>query len=608
MTSGVALKTQAERPASRFDRTYYFPPEWNELVAEFLALFHRYSYILKPLEGGPWFSANETWALTDTEILKAIALVHPKYIIGTRAGRATRFALLDIDAGSKYHNKESIDNIRQILSNAGIAQTVVYRSSHSDGWHLYIFFDEPVSSKDLRKQLIQLLQLKGITIAKGTLEVFPHPGQGSQGQGLRLPLQPGFGWLDQKDLELEYDRLEFSATKALTYFMDEVHCSANSRHAFHRMKRYVEDLMANRESIKSQYQEKLPSKQPGVVVPFKKSIKTVTAHSDNAAAEVEMVFGTTPPGMLPDIWSRGREFAADGLTGPSQRADAIFCLNHYLFYGDPEQGKPALGYGYADERAWAVEQILQDKHNGQSKDITRGTSDALAQITRAANWIPPHKRGEEVTRYESKVPIAYIRHNANQAADACKRIQKALDEFTEANQPFSIRDLKEKSGCWEKTLYNHQDLWRPVQERLRANHFAGVAPEYNAGEGAGPQETCPPAQPSTKIAPPGLLAARQIAYEISRRAQKEKEKQQKAAARRSNASESEWVDRVASLTSEKPSEVPIERLKSLVIVLIHYLSISPCEESARSLQMYIQDVKKELSLRHLGVTEKPESG
>ena len=148
MTSGVAKKAQADRPTPRFDRALYFPAEWNELVAEFLALFHRYSYILKPLDGGPWFSANESWALTDTEILKAIALAHPKYLIGTRAGRASRFAVLDIDAGSRYHNRESIDQIRRTLSDAGLSHTVIYQSSNSGGWHLYIFFNEPISSKD----------------------------------------------------------------------------------------------------------------------------------------------------------------------------------------------------------------------------------------------------------------------------------------------------------------------------------------------------------------------------------------------------------------------------------------------------------------------------
>lgn len=579
------------------------------MIDQFVALFHRYSYILKPVTGGAWFSADERWSLTDTEILKAICCVHPKYILGTRAGRATRFAVLDIDAGSKYHNIESLDLIRQILASAGIGQTVVYRSSYSDGWHLYIFFDEPISSKDLRNQLVQLLTLKGFEIAKGKLEVFPHPGQGSSiGQGLRLPMQPGFAWLDQRTLDIDHDRLECTQTKALTYFLDEVEMRSNTRHNFHRMKSHVENMAAQREAILSQYKEQAP-KQPGVVLPFKRPDRNKNQSTGSESTDVASVFGTLPPGIMPDIWSRGRDYAGDGLTGPAQRADAIFCLNHYLFYGDPEHGKPALGYGYADERAWAVEQILQDKHNGQSKDITRRTSDSLAQVTRAANWIPPHKRGEELKAYETKMPIAYQRHNANLAADARKRIQAALDEFKEAGQPFSIRDLMKKSGCWEKTVYNHEDLWRPVQDELRKDRFAAVAPEYNAGEGAGSQKTCPPAQSVSKIAPPGLLAARQIVFEISRRAQRDKQKQLKATASVSRASETDWLDRVNVLTEKEPSEVPLERIKSLIVVLIHYLSIAPCEETATSLQKYIQNLRLELASRQSGPEEiQPDSG
>lgn len=608
MKSGVALLTQAEQPVPRFNRANYFPPDWQEMVSQFLSLFHRYSYILKPIDGGAWFSANESWALSDTEILKAISGVHPKYVLGTRAGRATRFAVLDIDAGSKYHNKESVDQIRQILASTGIEKTVVYRSSYSDGWHLYIFFDEPISSKDLRNQLVQLFTLKGFEVAKGKLEIFPHPGQGASiGQGLRLPLQPGFAWIDQQTFELEYDRAEFSPTKALTYFLDELEMCSNTRNNFHRMKSTVERLNATREQIVAQFKEKPAEQKPGVVLPFKRPVKD-SAATEVGSTDLACVFGALPPGIMPDIWTKGRQYASTGLTGPAQRADAIYCLNHYLFYGDPEHGKPALGYGYADERAWAVEQILHEKHNGQSKDITRATSDSLAQITRAANWIPPHKRGEELKPYEIKMPVAYIRHNAKQAADARQRIQKALDEFVELKQPFSIRDLMQKSGCWEKTLYRHEDLWRGVQEKLRNQRFAAVAPEYNAGEGAGSQKTCPTHQPTEKITPAGLLAARRIVHEISMRTEREKQRKLKSALRRSEASENDWVDKIKVLTEKRPSELPIERLKSLLVVLIHYLNLAPCEEEATSLHAFIQQMKIEIQSRNSLHEIKPESG
>ncbi|MBK8225220.1 MAG: hypothetical protein IPK73_29765 [Candidatus Obscuribacter sp.] len=85
-------------------------------MAEFLGLFHRYSYIYKSKFGGEWFSAQEKWCLSDTEILKAIACEHPKFILGTRAAKASRFAVLDIDAGSKYHNSKSLEKLVATLS------------------------------------------------------------------------------------------------------------------------------------------------------------------------------------------------------------------------------------------------------------------------------------------------------------------------------------------------------------------------------------------------------------------------------------------------------------------------------------------------------------
>lgn len=60
-------------------------------VAQFLELFHRFGYIYKPLSGSSWYSADERWKLPDSEILKAIACVHPKFFIGCRAGKSTRF-------------------------------------------------------------------------------------------------------------------------------------------------------------------------------------------------------------------------------------------------------------------------------------------------------------------------------------------------------------------------------------------------------------------------------------------------------------------------------------------------------------------------------------
>ena len=109
-------------------------------MAQFVELFHPYDYIYRPLNGGTWSSANEKWRLTGTEIIKAISCANDTFYIGTRAGKKTRFAIFDIDTKSKYHNKQQLDRLLDVLSKAGLTRSSLFRSSFSGGWHLYIFF------------------------------------------------------------------------------------------------------------------------------------------------------------------------------------------------------------------------------------------------------------------------------------------------------------------------------------------------------------------------------------------------------------------------------------------------------------------------------------
>ena len=159
--------------------------------------------------------------------------------------------------------------------------------------------------------------------------------------------------------------------------------------------------------------------------------------------------------------ANGREYAARGLTGPSQRAEAIFCLSHYLFYGDPEFDKSPLGYGYETERAWVIEQLLKAKHNQQSKDINGARADALAQIERASNWVPTHKRDNNTVAYEPVIPDSWVRHNQNLREKSRAKIERAVVDIVQHRRSFSVRDLANSAGVCEKTLYKHKDLWGP---------------------------------------------------------------------------------------------------------------------------------------------------
>jgi len=555
-------------------------------VGEFLSLFHRFGYIYKPLAGGSWLSANEKWRLTDSEVLKAVACAHPKFFLGCRAGKATRFAVLDIDAGSPYHTKRQLDRLLAVLAGAGLSRSVLYRSSFSGGWHLYIFFDEPVASAELRRYLVELLKLHDFDLAKGSLEVFPHPGKESLGLGLRLPLQPGWAWLDRQTLEVVHDRSDLSPTAALELFIDDLNGDSNTYADFRRLKSYVEQLRSRRDAVTG------GGGGPAKVVPIR---STRGAHADDSFGDfVRSVFQEMPPGINPDSWYRGRLYHLSGLQAPSQRADAIFCLSHYLFYGDPSRELPALGYGYEQEREWAIREFLSRRHNGQSKDINRGRPDALSQVERSAHWRPPHRRDGEQIKYSDKRPVAWIRENVNRKADARKRIEGALDSLKQLRRSFTTVELQEKAGCSRRTLYDHADIWRKDYEDLAEGFFAICTDEYNAVVGAACSESTPPSTQPDQIMPPGRLAARRVAYEVKMRAErKEAAKENEVVASR-RAAEDQWRDRVEALTSESVSELTVERLKVLLVVLSGYLGTAPCEEDAVSLLRYVQELREEL--------------
>ena len=583
---GLAAQVCPEK-SLRFAREKYFPADWKLCTEQFLSLFHRYGYIYRSLSGGSWYSAEERWKLTDSEILKAIAGVHPRYFLGCRSGRATRFAVIDIDAGSKYHTSQQLRKILAVLSSAALSRTSLFRSSYSGGWHLYIFFAEPISSSDLRRQLVSLLELNGFEIAKGTLEIFPHRGDASLGQGLRLPLQPGWAWLSKETLEVELERSELSATKALELFVDALDGDSHSYADFRKLKEYVLSL----EQRKANLELLCGRTETGNVIPLR-----LSESAGEFTSFVKAIFRQLPPGMNADTWYKGRLFHLNGLSGPSQRAEAIFCLSHYLFYGDPSRELPALGYGYEEERRWAIEHYLESRHNGQSRDINAGKADATNQADRVANWRPRHKKDVE-QKYTTKRSISWVKENANRQTDARKRIKSALEVVKSGRRPFTTTELQEKAGCSRTTLYKHQDLWRKDYEDLADGFFESCTHEYNAVEGAASAESTPLPSVIEKIAPPGLLAARRIAYEISLRSQKDRVKKEKSAFGEKEAAEKQWRDRVASLTEKRPSELTRERSKTLLTVLASYLMVAPCEETAQMLQAYIRDLREDLKLR-----------
>jgi hypothetical protein len=597
-TSSSISRAGSAGTREKFDREKFFPSGWQLGTPEFLSLFHRYGYICKPINGGSWFSPDEKWQLTDTEILKAIACAHPRFFIGTRSGRATRFAVIDIDAGSKYHDIKQVHKIQAALKDAGIAKSILYRSSMSGGWHLYIFFSELISSKDLHNQLVSLLVLHSFRIAKGTLEVFPSPGDGSLGYGLRLPLQPGWAWLNQETGEVSDYREDMHSMEALGMFMADLAEGSNSRHDFHQLKRHFEELQSKKEKLQRRQADPPVEKMAAQVIPIR---RTEASRADpEAEALVISIFKHLPPNINPADWLRGRQYYMQGLTGPSQRADAIFSLGHYFFYGDPETDLRAMGYGYESQRQWLIEEILRTKHNNCSDDISAGRADALAQVERAAHWRPAPRREKAERQYKPEVPLQWVRANAKRKSDARKRIVQAVNELSADNKSFSLRQLRQAAKCSMDTIYKHKDLWQADYEDVASDFFAGDPGEYNAVEEAACPKLQPPSTTESKATPPGLLAARRIAYEIGMRSNWRKKKSGKQTREQRQSNDEGWRARtdVAVLEAAEP-DTPLEKLVAIANALTFYLLTAPSEEDANALHAQIGVLKRQIRRRQV---------
>jgi hypothetical protein len=563
-------------------------------VSEFLELFHRYAYIYKPIGADNWVSANETWHLDDSAILKAISLQNPNYFIGARSGNKTKFAVLDIDTESKYHNEEGLNRILETLTRAGLKESFLFQSSDSGGWHLYIFFDEKIPSLTLYQQLTKLFKLTGVEVSKGTLEIFPHPSYASVGMGLRLPLQHGFAWLDKKTLEVEEQREWLSATKALELFVDCATGGANSYADYLALKAHVCELTAAAAVT--------PAQEENNIVPIRAGKPFSSEHDIFVAS----LFGHLPLNIDAETWQKGRQFHLQGLTARSQRAEAAFCLGHYFFYGDPSRSLPALGYADADNRERLIQEFLIANHNGFSKDIARGRADATAQITRMANWVPTRRRNGEIETYKATPPISWVRENAKRKNGARRRIEEALTALQIRKRPFSTVELQKAAGCGRDTLYKHADIWRQEYEDLADGFFAACPDEYNVIEQelvASPLENIDefPSSPVLREeAPIGLVAARQVVFELSLKGRKEVQIGQQLDLDQRDKTEQRWRSKVAGLTSEFPPMLSFQELNYRLFTLSSLLTVAPYEEDAVALLLYVRQLRRELETRRNG--------
>ncbi len=386
-----------------------------------------------------------TGPLEDHQILGVIADGGRGLLRGCYWAEQTRFAVLDVDAQSKYHSAQELVKLQQKLAAVGLTATP-YRSSESGGWHLYIFFNDWAECSEVENNIKAWLKAHAYEIKSGTLEIFPS------GNALRLPLQPGFAWLDQEGNVIRA-REETTRDEALASFLFALeNNSGNWSEAKNRIESQLEAAAAAAGG-------------------------SVQAHEEAISHEgFEKLFNS---GIITEVWEKGRKAWREGLEANGERHDAVLAVGHYLWYGDEEAGVAAVPGARHDEyRARLIEEWLKKKHNGCCRHITEGNwKEVGEQIRRATIW-----RREEKYKERSPYPLTerllkrllahyrqtgkvwtveeYKTANEGKLANARQRISEAVAQCLQSGQQISRKTLEKLTGCSPNTLRKHGDLWR----------------------------------------------------------------------------------------------------------------------------------------------------
>ena len=196
---GVGAKLQPKRshPSPQFQSVI-------EGEDAFLSLFlHRHDYIWAAY---PQPTAKPEWQTESRHPLSDRLMLQGGYLYGVRFGAKTKYLLLDIDIGSRYHPRHdpfAIAHLVAALEPLGITDYIAITSSYSGGIHLYFPIDKLKKSHELAQAVQTLLERSGFAIAPGQLELFPRDRGFADGKpllhaGHRLPLQLGSYLLNQE--------------------------------------------------------------------------------------------------------------------------------------------------------------------------------------------------------------------------------------------------------------------------------------------------------------------------------------------------------------------------------------------------------------------------
>ncbi|OPZ89647.1 MAG: hypothetical protein BWY75_01072 [bacterium ADurb.Bin425] len=387
-------------------------------------------------------------ALDDGQIMGVMSDEGRGLYRGLYWGEETRHGVLDIDAGSKYHDALELRELVRKFAAVGLP-LVPYQSSDTGGWHLYFYLTEWAKSEEVEGTIRKYLKANSYSILAGTLEIFPS------GNALRLPLQKGFGWLSS-DGQLEVRREELTFGQALALFYND-----------------LEENKRNWGEVQSLIERALSSAGAGVAG---------GAQEREDSVSIEGLEGLYKRGVNWEKWQRGKRYWQDGLTEPNQRHDAILTIGHYLWFGDEAIGLRALPLQRnAGKRAELIKDWLVEKHNGHSEEVIKGRwSEIEADIERAAWWTnqralisqnqkqyEPYQLTDRLLKrlkwlHKQTGKLFTIEElakaNIERGQDARHRIAVAVAQLEAENQEIDISKVARRAKACHKTVAKHRDL------------------------------------------------------------------------------------------------------------------------------------------------------
>jgi hypothetical protein len=401
--------------------------------------------------------------ISDAQILGVMSDEGRGLLRGCYWGEWTRHGVLDIDQGSKYHSAQELQKLLRVFEAVGLSLSI-YRSSESGGWHLYFYFDSYVLSQEVETTIKNYLRASGYEIKSGTLEIFPS------GNALRLPLQRGFAWLDS-DGTLDVSREELSQEQALALFYSN-----------------VLENQKNWSQAKELIESQIRSAGRGAGAGVQAHEEAISNHGFD---------GLFFKGVDLDKYERGRNYWLSGLSGKSERHDAILSIGHYLWYGDPEAGVQALpGRRNSERRAELILGWLAEKHNGHSEDINQGRLDIQGDIERACSWTSqraikskrePYPLTERLIsrlcETRNLTPDDFELANARRELKARQKIHAALKDMLAEGRHPTIRSLAEATGCRRETIKKHSDIWGIYAVRGETRLSTGLGDYIAGGQG-----------------------------------------------------------------------------------------------------------------------------